>query len=81
MAEGLYVSELGMSAQVSAVRAASRAYLVVGHVAGTFPRANMLCVMLSPTTSPSGDSLIHAADTTSTDTCSLLPFHLGEPCC
>ena len=50
MAEGLYVSELGMSAQVSAVRAASRAYLVVGHVAGTFPRANMLCVMLSPTT-------------------------------
>ena len=50
MAEGLYVSELVMSAQVSAVRAASRAYLVVGHVAGTFPRANMLCVMLSPTT-------------------------------
>ena len=51
MAEGLYVSELVMSAQVSAAMAViPGVYLVVGHVAGTFPRANTLCVMLSPTT-------------------------------
>ena len=44
----LYVSELVMSAQVSAIRAAIPGIPRRGcHVAGTFPRANMLCEKVS----------------------------------